>query len=203
MVLTTSSLFGQNCLIQFNYSTHLKMGYNYFQINLEESMHDSILVTTDNGTIERIGNDYRIVTKKPGYTNISVYDISRNDTVLIESKRCFVKRFGDFTRARICGKDSGLISKSFLRACSCIVAHVENLNTSATLQVVSFKLIVLRNDSLVFTVDQSTGKGWFSDELRKNLEQLQSGDDLYFINIIAKDTDAKEVTLNNIILKIE
>ena len=201
MILIPIRLFGQDCIISIDNQNELFLVHNYFDIHVKGVGNDSLLLTTDNGVIEKANGRYRITPEKFPYAMIFVYQILNNDTVLITQKRFKVRTFEGYTHANIAGKSRGLIKKQILLALGQVSSEVNNAGFDLRLPIISYRLFVLRNDKVLFTRQNNSNK--FTEETIKGLELTQSGDVIYIVDIKATNPGDLTINLNDIILTIE
>lgn len=175
---------------------------NYLSVVVGGIPSDSLLLTTDNGNIEREQNGWMIYPKKVGNASISVYKTVNADTVFILKKYFKVITFVEYVHVSILTMEhNDTASKSKLLAAKTIDARVYDLDIDLALRIEKYRVIILRGDSLIFCREMIGNK--VSEEFKKYIKQTKTNDTIYFVDIIARDPSGTYIQLNELKLFIK
>ncbi len=186
------SIFGQDFVVSTPKQRLLPLD-NLVQICANGYSFESLYVTNTNGTIRKTDRGFIIHPLKPGNTKIEVYSIIGNDTILIGTKYIAVHSFVPYTEASLSGKRRGTISKKTLLAQIGLRADVINQEIQLSFPITSFRLIIMRGDSLIFTKVFSSFR--FDNEIKDAFSLTESGDMLHFLEITAENPISKKNTI--------
>jgi hypothetical protein len=188
------SVFHQNCLI-----ANLD---NALEIIAENVPFDSLVVKTNNGQLVKGINFYSIRPKELGNAKISVFKIKNRDTILISEKYFKVINLERYTYASIADKHDGdTISKGLLLAQKIINSIIVDLDIDLHAPVSNYRIIMLHNDSLIFTKQFESNK--IEPELLEKFQLLQTGDVIYFVDILCLTPDNKKMKIKPVKLTIK
>lgn len=198
-----NTTFSQKVVISVFHQNYLIANLdNALEIIAENVPFDSLVVKTNNGQLEKGINYYSVRPKDLGNAKISVFKIKNRDTILISEKYFKVINLERYTYAGIVGKEDGdTISKERLIAAKIINTTVINLDIDLHIPVVNYRIIMLHNDSLVFTKQFESNK--IEPELLEKFQLLQSGDVIYFVDILCKTSDNKKMKIKPVKLTIK
>ncbi|MFB6344060.1 hypothetical protein ACE1ET_20245 [Saccharicrinis sp. FJH62] len=201
LILSARNIFCQDVLISVKEQNELVANVsNYIEILASCVPHDSLFLTTTNGEISKELNGYKVIPDKPGNTIFNVFRLYNNDTILLLQKDFSVVSLNKYCHATIGNRNSGAITKEYLKLLYGINAHVDGLGFDFSLPVQSYNLIALKNDTLFLNKIVHSNK--FDDELKRDFDLLAVGDRLYFVDIIGL-LGEKQVRLNYISFVIE
>jgi len=202
LCLLSGAVFCQKVIIAVEFQNRLICGiHNFFDIAVENIPNDSLFLKTDNGIIDQEEGFFKTTPIKLGEATISVYKIRALDTLLLTSKKFQVINVGEFAKASFDEITAGNITKKKLIATHHLTANVENLAFLFELRITNYRVIIFRNDSLFFTKQYESEE--ISKELKEKFRTTQSGDMIYFIDIVALTPVNLNTTLNTIRLTVE
>ncbi len=197
-----ATVFCQKVLIAVEFQNRLVCGiHNYFTIAAENIPNDSLFLKTNNGVVTNDEGFFKTTPTSLGEATISIYKIHGHDTLFLTSQIFQVINVGEYATASFDNKSEGAISPKRLRATHQLTARVENLAFHFDLRIASYRVMILRNDSLLFT------KHYQSDSIPKEVKEqfrtAQSGDIIYFLDIQVLTPVNLTYTLNSIRLRVE
>lgn len=180
------SLSGQNLTLESSHQNSLYAhGSNYFRFVVKDVPCELILITINNGRIEQDSCMLNVVPAAVGETSLSFYNISNNDTLLVEHRNFRVVDL-PLPQATLYKRNNGVFSKKAWLGCRGFEANytqsqIVGCGVSAT--VTSYRVLVLRGDSLVGTINVEAPD--FTDGVKTIFEKMESGDKVYFVDIWA------------------
>ncbi len=197
------SVFGQEIVISTPKQRLLQSLENYIEICTNGYSFESLYVTNSNGTIRKTESGFIIQPKKPGNTSLNVYSINSADTIFIGSKLLEVHPLIKYSEVYLPGANGSLISKKSLISQIGLDAQLINQDISLRYNISSYRLIILRGDSLIFTREFDSFK--FGDEIKDAFKLTISGDKIYFLDIFVQSIEDNEKTmkLNDISLIVD
>ena len=196
------TVFGQKVIIAVEFQNRLVCGiHNYFTIAAENIPNDSLFLKTNNGVVTNDEGFFKTTPTTLGEATISIYKIHGHDTLFLTSQIFQVINVGEYAMASFDNKSEGAISLKRLRATHQLTASVENLAFHFDLRIASYRVMILRNDSLIFT------KHYESDVISKEVKEIfrteLPGDIIYFLDIQVLTPVNLTYTLNSIRLRVE
>jgi len=174
---------------------------NSFKIVVEKIPSKSLFLKTDNGEIENINNNYLINPSRIGRAKISIYKISKSDTIFLADKYFKVISLKSYIKPRFGGQSEGLICKEKLEVIKRIDAVVEDFDISLALNVISSRILVFRDDSLVYS--NKINSCTITDNIKKDFSKLHIGDIIYFMDINVICPDKTKLVLNTLKFTID
>ncbi len=199
VVLFSLNLSGQSITLEpLQKKSIYAHGANYFRFVVGGVPCDSIWVTTNNGRVEQDSCWLNIVPAEVEGINLSFYNVSNNDTVLIESQEFRVLDI-PLPYVTLYRKRQGVFSKGALLRSKGLNSdymdwQVGACGVSATIN--SYRVIVLRGDSLVGTMNVEAAH--FTDDVKSIFEKMESGDKVYFMDICATSPLGDSIKLTDI-----
>jgi len=161
---------------------------NRITIVVEGEFCKNIIVATNNGTIEKLGDEsceFEFRPEKIGYALLSIYKLSNDDRILVEERKFRVKPWPDlkpfFGRISSTGKMPLAVFHSYDAG---VYVPTLNMDIDAKFKVSSYEIIVMRSDEVVYKLKNTGGK----IELKNNeiLKKLRKGDIVLFQKIMAR-----------------
>lgn len=192
----------QNVAIELNYPTAWPGLENSLTIVVEGVACKQLYIITDNGRIEPRDNcSFSYIPEKVGESHFFIYNLTNNDTVLIEKRRIIVRRWPD-QPAEFAGKISGAISLGEFLAQPGVIARISGFDMSGNHEVKSYEIKVIRKGEVILDLINTGGR--FEPTNSNKLEIVQVSDEILFEKIMAmmpgEDTPRK---LNDIRIKIQ
>ncbi len=153
----------------------------------DECPCESLILTSDNGNISSYGNCYfSWIPAKTGSAFLSLKRIAKKDTILIGKQQFFVKGIPEPV-LYLLNKDCGALNKSLLSLPQALIPSYRELDIDINVPVKSYKLIVLRDTSVMFI--QNIKGNSLSKEFNNCAKTLKSGDVLIFSQVTIKLPD--------------
>lgn len=191
----TLESFCQEALISIHEQNELVAGvHNYLDILAPCTPNDSLFISMSNGTIIKKDYAYIAIPERCGNSWISVFKINGNDTTFISKQEFRVVHLSKYFYATIALRSWGKISKEDLLSERGIEASVNGLGFDFRLPVCYYKLLVLRDNNLLFYKEQNSNE--FSPDIIKFFKTLESGDCLYFLDIKVSFEDSYDMKYN-------
>jgi hypothetical protein len=202
MIVIQVPLVAQDFLISTPKQRLLPMK-NSIEIIVDGLSFDSLYLTSTNGTVSKIDSRFIIHPERPGNTCIKVHAISGEDTLYIGNKLIDVHSFFQYTKVSLAGSKGGVISKESLLSQYGLSADVINQDIDIRFPISSFRVIILRDDSLLYTGVLDSNK--FDTKTMNAFKETKSGDVLHFVDIFASNPKDKEkkYKLDGISIRIE
>ncbi len=174
--------------------------YNPINVYLIKDSYNSFFLTTDNGVIIGDSTSYKYKPDKVGYGNIYVKTIHQRDTITIDKKRVRIIDL-PLPTAKVADISYGEISGKLFSAQIGVAVSYDNFDIDLHIVVKSFRIIIIRNDTLFFTKQENGYK--FSDRTKDALRNLKNDDIVYINSIIVKFPDDSKRRINSIELNIK
>lgn len=195
-----SPVFAQKVAIEFSRELVYEAVPNDFMVVVEGVPCDSLWINTSVGTIKGGHCDYTLNGIRAGILELDVHRLTPTDTIHIKKSMIRVHPFPR-PKTTIAGKSNGLISKKLLKK----VPGIRSGLCSGSLpcvsyKVTSYKIIVMREDQLIYTEEFKGNK--YTKAFKEACNTFQVGDKLYFLEIDAKGPSGK-VRTNPVILQIQ
>lgn len=171
--------FGQKCVVSNPEMNVIYLNWhNLIDVIIEGRYCKDLLVKTDNGTIERaeFSCRYTIIPAKAGIANIIV--LEKRTKRLLQKIEYRVKTF-PAPVAVVANQSGGEINKKLLAVQLGLIA--KNIDVSSSLVVTSYNVHIISADIIAFSKGINGNK--FSDELKKAIEKLKTGDRVIFSDI--------------------
>ena len=179
-MLTTTKVVGQQGVCAIDRNNYVYLGLpNPLSIVIDGVKQKDLLIKTTDGKVVKSDSKYgyEFTPNKLGRIKLEVYKKGiLIDTFILRSKHA------PDPVARIGGKNRGTIEKSHLRANAGIVAGIENLDISGSYPIGSYSLMIIRNDSMIFS--QRVEGPLFNDSTHKAFSELKNNDKVIVSNII-------------------
>ena len=174
---------------------------NPFIVIAEQHPCESIVVTTDNGRLEKMEHpcQYHYLPEKEGKGTITIQTIKNGDTLRIGEHLFRVKSLPD-PIPTVGGKSTGFISRSVLKVQSGIPA-ITYFGPCARFEVTGFTLIAQKANGMHIIL--SAQGALFTEALKQQFYLLTPKDRVIFANIKATGPDGRIRLLTPIELTIE
>jgi len=178
MLFCAPAAMGQQFAIANDKSNCVYIGIdNPFSVVVANAGCDSLIVTTDNGTIAPAGNCHYIFRPTmAGSAQITVRQKNKSDTIMIGSMKFRTKPLPAPTLALSGAYDKDTISIHQIQASPYAVASLRGFDFDLRYNINSFQTIILRNDTSIFSEKNNGFK--LSENLITFLSQCQTGDRL-------------------------
>ena len=150
---------------------------------------DSIILTTDNGTIEKHHSQFMIMPSKVGFASITLKKVSNHDTIIIGNSKLAVKYFPDPV-IYVANKKEGTIDKDILAAQIGLMNRSTYEGIEISFIIESFKLVIIRDTVSIFIKNYSGNK--FGKDFIDICPSLKKSDLIIFSQIKAKGADGTE-----------
>lgn len=147
----------------------------------------SVILTTDNGRIEKTSCYYSFHPAKPGLAKIQI-TIKNGKTLKKIKEVTLLVESPPLPIAHVGGLSGGTIRKGALAAQQGVAANAEpSLGFELSYKIESFSTIIIRNDSVVF--NKKNNGNVFAKETSEALKNLQKDDTVLFTKIVCKSPD--------------
>jgi hypothetical protein len=154
---------------------------------IENVSKKEVILTTDNGTIERYENNkFYIIPAKVGLATINVCRLIKKDTVIV-GKQLFRVHALPSPVVYIGLIKGGPIKRDFLIKQGGIIAKINCCGFDAPVQIKEFSFVVIRDSSSI-VVNRNIGPK-FTDKTKTILEQSQDNDRLIIYDLLALTPD--------------
>ena len=202
-LLLSLSLSGQNLVLEpLQKNSLYAHGSNYFHIHIDTPC-DSVLVIASNGNVEKDSCWLNIVPVEVERINLSFYNVSNNDTVLIESQEFRVVDI-PLPYVTLYRKREGVFSKGALLLSKGLNSDYMDWQAGAcgvSAKISSYRVLVLRGDSLVGTMNVEAAH--FTDEVKSIFEKMERDDKVYFMDIWATSPLGDSMKLTDVSFGVE
>ncbi len=192
-------LFAQDIVISTPKQRLLPME-NPIEIIVDGYSFESLYMTASNGTVRKLDKRFLVHPEKPGNTCLDIYSISGIDTIHVGKKCIQVHSFLPYTEVMLLGARKGKISKKILIAQIGLSSEVINQEISLSFPITSFRLIIMRGDSLIYTNVFNSHR--FDNEIKDAFKLTEPGDMLHFLEIVATDR-VRKFNLDGISVMVE
>ena len=172
---------------------------NPFTIYSTDNDCNSYFLSATNGEIHGKNCEYIYRPDKTGPAEIHFNKITGSDTVLTDTKTCRVREL-PLPTARVAGLNEGVISKNVLLSQPGVSCSIENFTLDIGVKVTGFRVMILKNNELVFTGYSEDNR--FDDKIKYEFKLMKPGDTLYIVSIKAVLPNGQETMTNSIELKI-
>jgi len=214
-LFTTSILFvfvfsvhGQSCTIDFASAFMYSKCDNIIGVNVHSGHSGKIHTMIDNGTIELSysnGDSVYMYFARPDsgiYATISVYEITANDSILLEKEKYRVRPL-PLPWAKLATQNCNpcRLDLQSLKTSFGLQAPLVNVGLHISYPIVSFSVIALRDSTMIF-IEEVSGCD-FTESLLHKFDLLQSGDRVIFTSIKARISEGYEEILNWVEVQIE
>jgi len=178
MLFCAPAAIGQQFAIANDKSNCVYIGIeNPVSVVVANAGCDSLIVTTDNGTIAPAGNcHYSFRPIRAGTAQITVRQKNKSDTIIIGSMKFRAKPLPAPTLALSGAFDKDTLSIHQIQASPYVVASLRGFDFDLRYNVNSFNTIILRNDTSIFS-EKNTGYK-LSENMITFLSQCQTSDRL-------------------------
>ena len=187
LLLLSFSSSGQKITVSADRMNVVYMGViNPLTIVSDSYPCDQLIVTTDNGEIEK--NDYcsySYMPQKDGTSKISVFNSKKQ---LINETIFRVKRIPN-PIIQINGHNNGEIKKNVLVASLGITTMLTGFDFDARFVVMHFKIELIQNNQITFSREIDGPR--FNEEIINAFKSLNNGDRMLISNITAKGPDSR------------
>jgi predicted nucleic acid-binding Zn finger protein len=184
MVVTILQGYGQQFSVWTTRQLFVYVGVdNPITAVVENCSCDSIVLTTDNGSIKRTGNcQYLLSVKKTGKTKISVKRLAYVDTINVGYTLYNAVKVPDPVVSLSGFKSGSMINKALLRQGG-LIPHLENFGFTPETRITEFKIVVLRQDSVLWC--KKIIGNMIKKELDDYIDELKESDVIIFCEIKA------------------
>lgn len=195
-------IFGQKVCVSNTRENHIFIGIDNPIETVVENMNCGALhISTDNGDIIESDSCFYIWRPKHvGIANVFVSKIVDSDTIIIGKKIFRVNHLPKPT-AKIAGMSAGKINKRVLAVQTGIYAELENYDFDFQYVIEKYTVIIIRSKDSVFIRDIIGNK--FTEEMKTEFMNLQRGDLVLFVDIIAAWLNDKKYNINTIYFKVK
>lgn len=203
ILLFSTITYSQNFSISIERSQTAYLGLdNRISCTVEGVPSDSILLSTDNGIITKVGfQNYNYRPSKIVDSKIIIKRKTKGNSVLVGEYSFMVKELPN-PIAQVGGLGGGQISKKFLIAQGGVGAYPpNNLGFELRYQVQHFFITAIRNKQILFS--KYVEGNQFAPDVHKLFDLLQKDDIITFSLIVAKKADRREVRVNALEFIIE
>ena len=176
-----------HCVLSLDMSQDLYFGFdNPVSIIVEKTQAKNIILTADNARITKVADfKYRIIPTKLGKIQILIKGIAGKDTVMVAKYEFKVKYLYPIIALRTPSKliSGGRIVKDSLLKATCILWYFDNMCIDGAIDILSYRIIVMRGNNVIYTRAMSNNVFSNDDEVMNTLRNLQSGDVILFNQI--------------------
>lgn len=204
-LLGFQGVFGQEFAVE-----NLKQNYaypwigNYLTIAIENESCESIIVKTDNGTIEKMDSlecNFVFVPDKIGHAILSVYTVENSDTTKIGKRIYRVKKWPEFKPhfGRISSEGQMSRGEFILHQGVRVPMHFD-LNADIT--VVSYRITVIRKCESVYNLENEGAR--LDEDNREILKDVKVGDKVLISDVKIKmpGEPREDISLGNLRIEI-
>lgn len=206
LVFTFCFSFGQTIAVSADKNNIVYIGMeNPITIAAENNSSQSLIVTTDNGTISGQNGRYIYLPKSIGKANIYVQLKKGNQPARKLTQFNFRVKY-NFDEGQIqfaIGASlfaNGIMSKEQLLSQEYVRAVVLNTDANIQCEVEKFSVHLYSKDSV--RVKYNSGNK-ISDEIKNELQQLKTGDILLFRDIVVNTPDARRLNIYPLMITIK
>jgi Antirepressor regulating drug resistance, predicted signal transduction N-terminal membrane component len=158
-----------------------------------------VLVTSDNGSISKLGTMYVAKPKQVGMENIQVFAEIDGKKVLTGTMSFRVKHVPD-PIPKVAGKKAGAIDRNTLLAQNIITADLENFDFDAKFTIIEFTVSAIKDGR---TIDIVSNSNKITNEQKDLIKGLKAEDRVLFYNIKATGPDGQIRKLYDLVLNLE
>ncbi|SFU45771.1 hypothetical protein SAMN05216480_10465 [Pustulibacterium marinum] len=190
-MLVCSGMHAQDVLISIPTQKELICDIkNPLEVLAKHISRDSLYLYTNNGEI----TDFTIKPLREGASWISVNKITAKDTIELDKVYFRAVSIEKYLEPSLCNLGSNAtLPKEHFKVCR-IMAMVVGLDICVQLPIQQFRVIVIRENDVVFTMKVATVTE--KETLKAKYDLLQSGDVVYFVDMVATANNEKEYHLN-------
>lgn len=180
----------QQVVISNRHYNRLYVGiYNPLDILVEGNNCKSVLVSTDNGAIEKHSCTYILTPARTGTTNITVSIKRKNMVKVIKVVPVYTDSL-PAPIATVAGKQGGEINQGFFAAQPGIQAMSVIPAIDIDYEIKKFTIIVYRNDSILFFHENNSAL--FDLKTKEILKNTQNRDTVLLANLVCTMPDGTQ-----------